>query len=215
VTFLFGLPQITGVSDACPTDATRVCVYFDTPNPTYPSYNIYLTRNGTSLKFTTSTVPTAANPYIISVANTPGFTPGNTYFIQVTGQSAQGVQGPLSVPLVITNDFPAIDSQPFDTTRVHNVRCGLVGNILQCRYVVGTTFSYKSTQLVVRCSGNSPNTFEFQLANFASTVTPTDTFLAIPVPFASTCTSKLKSTYNGGGKNTKFVLRNIITPAQM
>jgi len=215
VTYQFGLPQITGVSDACPTDPSRACVYFDTPNPTYPTYNIYLTRNGTSLKFVTSTVPTAASPFIISAANAPGFTPGNTYFIQVAGQTAQGVQGQISVPLVINNDFPAIDSQPFDTTRVHNVRCGLVGNIFECRYDVGTTYTYKETHLILRCSGNSPNTNKFQLANTVTTFTSTDTFLATPVPYGSTCTSKLKSSYNGGGKNTKFVLRNILTPAQM
>jgi len=205
VSYQFGLPQITGVADACPTNPSQICVFFNTPNPSYPQYNIYFTRNGTSLQFTTTTVPTSTNPFIISSANVPGFTPGNTYYIQVTGTIA-GAEGPLSVPLVISTDFPSIDQPPFDTSKVHNVRCGLVGNLVQCRWMNGVTNAFVTTMLVVRCSGNAPNTFGFQLASTTSTSNPTDTFLEVPVPFSSTCTSKLKSTYSGGVKKTKFPL---------
>jgi len=210
VSYQFGLPQITGVADACPNIPTQICVYFNTPNPSYPQYNIYFTRNGTSLQFTTSTVPTATNPFIISSSNVQGFTPGNTYYVQVTGVTSNGAEGPLSVPLVVSTDFSSIDSPPFDTSRIHNVRCGLVQNVVQCNWMNGVTFSFKTTILLVRCSGASPNVFGFQIASTTSTSNPSDTFLEVPVPFGSTCTSKLKSTYNGAGGKTKFVLRSIV-----
>jgi len=164
------------------------------------------------LQFTTTTVPTSTNPFIISSANVPGFVPGTTYYVQVTGVTAGGADGPLSVPLVVSPDFPPIDKQPFDTTRIHDVRCGLVGNLVQCRWINGATYTFANTTLVARCSGSPPNTFGFQLASTTFTTTSTDTFLQVPVPFGSICTTKLKTKYNGGGGKTKFPLRGIVVP---
>jgi len=212
VTYQFGLPQVSNVGNACPTTPTQICLFF-TSSYNYVSYNIIVIANGTSYQLTTNTVPTASNPFIISNANVPGFTPGNTYYVEVEGVTTQGAVGPLSVPFAVTNQFPTIDSAPYDTTRIHEVRCGLVGNLLQCNWVNGLVYTATQTKLVVRCSGAAPNTAAFQLASFAYTVSPTATFLETVVPFNSHCTSKLKSQYSSGGKKTKFVLRNVISLA--
>jgi len=212
VTYQFGLPQPTNVGNSCPTTPTQICLFFSS-SLNYASYNIIVIANGTSYQLSTNTIPTSSNPFIINNQNVPGFTPGNTYYIEVQGVTTQGAEGPVSVPFAVTNNFPTIDSAPYDTSRIHEVRCGLIGNLLQCTYMNGLVYTATQTKLVVRCTGVAPNTAGFQLASFAYTVSPSTTQLETVVPYSSICTSKLKSQYSNGGKKTKFVLRNVVTPA--
>jgi len=128
---------ITGVTDICPSDTSRVCLTFTVPinSPSYTSYQIQLVSNSGG----TSNVIVTTNSAIL---NTTVLTPGITYTAFVYGLTATGIRGPSSQGLSIT--LPAVKPQGTNPFRIHNVLCQVNNLNFTCTWSSGKKNSPKS-----------------------------------------------------------------------